>query len=85
LNRADLRGGEGLSVVKKSMDISEAIEQIDQGNNAWKETDEVVDIEVKKPLKKVILSPLPLRERIKVRGISRKSHPPLASPIEGGE
>ena len=34
-------------------DIGEAVEKIEQGN-AWEETDEVVHVEVKKPLDKVI-------------------------------
>jgi hypothetical protein len=34
-------------------DIDKAIEKIEQGN-AWEETDEVVNVEVKKPLDKVI-------------------------------
>lgn len=34
-------------------DIEKAIEKIEQGN-AWEETDEVVHLEVKKPLDKVI-------------------------------
>ncbi|OGO23844.1 MAG: hypothetical protein A2Z28_00945 [Chloroflexi bacterium RBG_16_51_9] len=34
-------------------DIDKAVEKIERGN-AWKETDEVVPVEVKKPLDKVI-------------------------------
>jgi hypothetical protein len=34
-------------------DIKKAVEKIEQGN-AWEETDEVVKIEVRKPLDKVI-------------------------------
>ena len=34
-------------------DIDKAVDKIEQGN-AWEETDEVVHIEVKKPLDKVI-------------------------------
>ena len=39
-------------------DINKAVENIEQGN-AWLETDEVVQVEVKKPLDKVIPVRLP--------------------------
>ncbi len=39
-------------------DIDKAVEKIEQGN-AWEETDEVVHVEVKKPLDKVIPVRLP--------------------------
>lgn len=39
-------------------DIDKAVEKIEQGN-AWDETDEVVRVEVKKPLDKVIPVRLP--------------------------
>ena len=39
-------------------DIGEAVEKIERGN-AWEETDEVVHVEVKKPLDKVIPVRLP--------------------------
>lgn len=39
-------------------DIDKAVEKIEQGD-AWEETDEVVRIEVKKPLDKVIPVRLP--------------------------
>jgi hypothetical protein len=37
----------------KMADIDKAVEKIEQGD-AWKETDEIVQVEVKKPLDKVI-------------------------------
>ena len=40
-------------------DIEKKIEKIDQGNNAWEDTDEVVGIEVKKPFDKVVPVRLP--------------------------
>ena len=39
-------------------DLEKAVERIEQGN-AWEETDEVVPVEVKKPLDKVIPVRLP--------------------------
>lgn len=35
-------------------DINKKVEKIEQGEKAWEETDEVVHVEVKKPLDKVI-------------------------------
>ena len=42
--------------MKKLVDIDKAIEKIEQGGNAWEETDEVVTVEIKKPLDKPISS-----------------------------
>ncbi len=41
------------SEVSKMADLDKAVEDIEQGN-AWNKTDEVVQVEVKKPLDKVI-------------------------------
>jgi len=39
---------------KAPEDIEEAIRRFDEGESAWDETDEEVEVEVKKPLDKVI-------------------------------
>ncbi len=55
-------------------DVDKAVEKIEQGN-AWEETDEVVRVEVKKPLDKVIPVRLPsdkweqIREEAKELGV----------------
>lgn len=56
------------------VEMNKAVERIEQGN-AWEETDEVVDLKVKKPLDKVIPVRLPaekweeLRREAKELGI----------------
>ena len=52
-------------------DIDKAVEKIEQGN-AWKETDEVVQIEVRKPLDKVIPVRLPSEKWEQMREEARE-------------
>ena len=52
-------------------DIDKAVEKIEQGN-AWEETDEVVHVEVKKPLDKVIPVRLPADKWEQMRGEARE-------------
>lgn len=52
-------------------DIDKAVEKIEQGN-AWEETDEVVPVEVKKPLDKVIPVRLPADKWEQIREEARE-------------
>ncbi|MDO8717312.1 MAG: hypothetical protein Q7J73_10995 [Dehalococcoidales bacterium] len=52
-------------------DIDKALEKIEQGN-AWDETDEVVRLEVKKPLDKVIPVRLPADKWEQIREEARE-------------
>jgi len=52
-------------------DIGEAVEKIERGN-AWEETDEVVHVEVKKPLDKVIPVRLPADKWEQIREEARE-------------
>ena len=52
-------------------DIDKAVEKIEQGN-AWEETDEVVHVEVKKPLDKVIPVRLPSDKWEQIREEARE-------------
>ena len=52
-------------------DIDKAVEKIEQGN-AWEETDEVVHVEVKKPLDKVIPVRLPSGKWEQIREEARE-------------
>jgi hypothetical protein len=52
-------------------DIDKAVEKIEQGN-AWEETDEVVHVEVKKPLDKVIPVRLPADKWEQIREEARE-------------
>ena len=52
-------------------DIDKAVEKIEQGN-AWDETDEVVRLEVKKPLDKVIPVRLPADKWEQIREAARE-------------
>lgn len=52
-------------------DIDKAVEKIEQGN-AWEENDEVVHIEVKKPLDKVIPVRLPSDKWEQIREEARE-------------
>ncbi len=57
--------------VGKMADIDKAVEEIEQGN-AWEETDEVVHVEVKKPLDKVIPVRLPSDKWEQIREEARE-------------
>jgi len=52
-------------------DVDKAAEKIEQGN-AWEETDEVVHVEVKKPLDKVIPVRLPSDKWEQIREEARE-------------
>ena len=52
-------------------DLDKAVEDIDQGD-AWKESDEVVRVEVKKPLDKVIPVRLPADKWEQIREEARE-------------
>ncbi|MBI3931150.1 MAG: hypothetical protein HY325_03915 [Chloroflexi bacterium] len=52
-------------------DIDKAVEKIEQGD-AWEETDEVVLVEVKKPLDKVIPVRLPADKWEQIRAEARE-------------
>lgn len=52
-------------------DIDKAVEKIEQGN-AWEENDEVVHVEVKKPLDKVIPVRLPSDKWEQIREEARE-------------
>ncbi len=52
-------------------DMDKAVEKIEQGN-AWEETDEVVHVEVKKPLDKVIPVRLPADKWEQIREEARE-------------
>ena len=52
-------------------EIDKAVEKIEQGN-AWEETDEVVHVELKKPLDKVIPVRLPADKWEEVRQEARE-------------
>ncbi|MBI2329362.1 MAG: hypothetical protein HYU85_06995 [Chloroflexi bacterium] len=52
-------------------DIDKAVEKIEQGD-AWEETDEVVPVEVKKPLDKVIPVRLPADKWEQIRAEARE-------------
>ena len=52
-------------------DIDKAVEKIEQGN-AWEETDEIVPVEVKKPLDKVIPVRLPADKWEQIRQEGRE-------------
>ncbi len=52
-------------------DMDKAVEKIEQGN-AWEETDEVVHVEVKKPLDKVIPVRLPADKWEQIRQEARE-------------
>lgn len=52
-------------------DIDTAVDKIEQGN-AWEETDEVVHVEVKKPLDKVIPVRLPADKWEQIREEARE-------------
>ncbi len=53
------------------VDIDKAVEKIEQGN-AWEETDEVVHVEIKKPLDKVIPVRLPADKWEQIREEARE-------------
>ncbi|MFA5309278.1 MAG: hypothetical protein WC370_07335 [Dehalococcoidales bacterium] len=53
-------------------DIDKDIEKIDRGDNAWEETDEVVNIETRKPLDKVIPVRLPADKWEQIREEARE-------------
>lgn len=53
-------------------DIDKAIDKIEQGGNAWDETDEVVQLETKKPLDKVIPVRLPADKWEQIREEARE-------------
>lgn len=53
-------------------DIDKAVEKIEQGGNAWDETDEVVHPEIKKPLDKVIPIRLPADKWEQIRKEARE-------------
>ena len=57
--------------LSKVADIDKALEKIEQGN-AWDETDEVVRLEVKKPLDKVIPVRLPADKWEQIREEARE-------------
>lgn len=57
--------------LSKMTDIDKALEKIEQGN-AWDETDEVVRLEVKKPLDKVIPVRLPADKWEQIREEARE-------------
>jgi hypothetical protein len=53
-------------------DMDKAVEKIEQGGNAWDETDEVVEVEAKKPLDKVIPVRLPADKWEQIREEARE-------------
>jgi hypothetical protein len=53
-------------------DIDKTVEKIDEGDNAWEETDEVVTVEVKKTLDKVIPVRLPAEKWEEMRREARE-------------
>jgi hypothetical protein len=53
-------------------DTDKEVEKIEQGDNAWDETDEVVRVEVKKPLDKVIPVRLPADKWEQIREEARE-------------
>lgn len=53
-------------------DTDKEVEKIEQGDNAWDETDEVVRVEVKKPLDKVIPMRLPADKWEQIREEARE-------------
>ncbi len=53
-------------------DMDKTIEKIEQGGNAWEETDEVVPLEVKRPLDKVIPVRLPADKWERIREEARE-------------
>ena len=57
--------------VGEMADVDKAAEKIEQGN-AWEETDEVVHVEVKKPLDKVIPVRLPSDKWEQIREEARE-------------
>ena len=53
-------------------DIDKEVEKIERGDNAWDETDEVVHVEAKKPLDKVIPVRLPADKWEQIREEARE-------------
>jgi len=53
-------------------DIDKAVEKIEQGGNAWDETDEVIHAEIKRPLDKVIPVRLPADKWEQIREEARE-------------